>query len=491
MGRHGLRCRHFMEAVVRRASFLVSEFGVEDLMRVWQGFIRFSRDNRAFYHSAMPKVRMQVKNLTVPQLILALRGARDLQQSQGFIDLHAAACAELTLKIDKLSMAQAANCLCHTGFNTKFRTQAQGLVKAVEQTWSETEDLTSLRVVEVVDTLETFTSWGMKPFPLLARLDGLLVDRQVELKYTGNVSLWVLATQAFSNIEYLDARWPLVALELSRDKLFLEKISFFQQCALIISLAKLRLFDEAAYRNIAELLLSDMGLFKDMQDLAPVLAAYASVGYFHQQLFGTAYGRMIDWFEAETLDMKRRDTHGALVQAAWSFALAGYHRHFESFAAVLDYAFFENSVNMRPATLKRVAQLADIVLQEAPELAAACHYSEKVSSTRADPRVRNLLASEPVSDPKLLQDIRTTLQELSWQHETCAFETGSTSAFYVDLSLAPQLGQKVGFMTAGYLDSVRVGLPDEGLEMREGGTLAVARRVLASHGWHTAVVAKD
>jgi len=63
-------------------------------------------------------------------------------------------------------------------------------------------------------------------------------------------------------MEHSDARWPLVALELARDEIFLERISFFQQAALVGNFGRLRRFDEAVYNNIAELLLLDFSLFK-------------------------------------------------------------------------------------------------------------------------------------------------------------------------------------------------------------------------------------
>lgn len=486
-GRHGLRTRHFMETAGNRAVDLVPQMNLTDIMRAWQGFVRFSRDRKGYYIAAEPLVRKQISGLTVHQLILALRVSKDLKHIAGFVDLHTACATELMKRMDHLGLPDTAQCLLQCTFSPKYRVQAQGLVRSIEQKWSRAEDLNPLRIVEVVDALETFASWGMKPLSLINRLDRILVERQVELKYAGNVSLWINATQAFSRMEHLDAHWPIVGLELARDKTFLERVSFFQQSAFVVCLGRLRLFDETVFRNVAELLISDFRLFKEPQDIAPVLWSYATVQYFHPQLFDTAYDLMIEWFEGELIDLTRQQTHTSLVQAVWSFALAGYHMRYESFAAYLDYAFFKEIADMRPIQLRRLAQIADAVLEEAPGMAKLCQYPERVAEARTNQRVRSIVASDPVSSPELLQDVRTTLTELGWPHEVF-FMPDNTSAFYVDISLAQKFGQKVGLLMGGKYEMLRVGLPSEEQLPRESGFFVLARRLLEHRGWKTIVV---
>merc|ERR1712129_470628 len=169
-----------------------------DTMRAWQGLVRFSYERRDFFMAALPKVRPQHTSLSTPHLLLVMRVARDLRQFREFVDLHAACCTELMLKIASLSTNQAAQCLAQCSRDTRYRAQAQGLARTVEQHWLQTEDLSSLRVVEVVDALDSFASWGMKSLPVINRLGNMLVERQTELKYAGNVSLWTTAVQAFA-----------------------------------------------------------------------------------------------------------------------------------------------------------------------------------------------------------------------------------------------------------------------------------------------------
>merc|ERR1712176_244510 len=121
---------------------------------------------------------------------------------------------------------------------------------------------------------------------------------------------------------------------------------------------------------------------------------------------------------------------------------------YESFAAFLDYAFFKEIADQRPIQLRRLAQIADAVLEEAPGMAKLCQFPERVAEARTNQRVRSIVASDPVSSPELLQDVRTTLTELGWPHEVF-FMPDSTSAFYVDISLAQKVGQKVGLLIGG------------------------------------------
>ncbi|CAJ1394158.1 unnamed protein product, partial [Effrenium voratum] len=273
---------------------MARQFDLEDTMRAWQGFLRFSKENRSFYMAVRNQVQRQVASLCSSQLLLVQRAARDLHSCA---DLHAAACAEIQRRLPKLALSEAAACLAHCTFKREFRPQASALVRAVVQHWNERQDLHDLKVVEVVDALVCLASWDLRP-PVLGRLDEILVDRQVELKYTGNVLLWVFATRSLSRMQYRDSKWALVALDLARDKIFLEQVPFHNLCQLLEKFAELNLFDEMAYQSFAELFLAERQLFKELRDIAQVLWAFAHVGFFHPELFDALYNLILDRFEA-------------------------------------------------------------------------------------------------------------------------------------------------------------------------------------------------
>ncbi|CAJ1441478.1 unnamed protein product [Effrenium voratum] len=152
---------------VRQATAMARQFDLEDTMRAWQGFLRFSKENRSFYMAVRNQVQRQVASLCSSQLLLVQRAARDLHSCA---DLHAAACAEIQRRLPKLALSEAAACLAHCTFKREFRPQASALVRAVVQHWNERQDLHDLKVVEVVDALVCLASWDLRPPVLGAAL---------------------------------------------------------------------------------------------------------------------------------------------------------------------------------------------------------------------------------------------------------------------------------------------------------------------------------
>jgi len=489
-----LRCRHYIDSAVGRASELVLQMNLNELLMSMQGMAKNSRDWKVFFNAARPRIISHIRELQVPHLILVLRISRDLRHMPDFIDLHAHMSTELMMKADTLTLSEGAQCLMSCTYSPQYRAQAQGLVRAVEQKWSRTEDLSSLRVVEIVDSLDTIASWGMKPVPLLDRLSNILVENMVELKYAGNVSLWITATHAFARLEHRDASWPPQALELSRDKFFLEKNSFFQHCKIVTALMKLRLFDEIVYNNIAELLLSDMELFKEVTDLSPVLWGYTMAGYNHEALFDACYSLMLRWMDEEKLDLSKVFVKNSVCQAVWCFAVAGYHKRYDSFAALLDYAMFSMegvAPGVMPPFTRRLAQISDIVLQEAPELAEKCQYPQHLATVRTSQQVRTVLEREAPNEPAFLNELSSALRELGWAFDPC-FMPDSDSAFYVDISLEKQLGKKVGFLVTSRSQLMRrsngLNSGEAPLPPQETGQLGLQRRLLEARGWQLTTV---
>eukprot|EP00434_Breviolum_minutum_P014249 symbB.v1.2.012564.t1/scaffold836.1/size159045/10 len=292
MGRHGLRCRHLMGPAASKAVNLVQSMSLEDILKTWQGLIRFSKDHRNFYLKARTPVQRQLSSMSIRQLLLVLRGARDLRNSMA--DLHGATCAALLTRVQELSPSEAAVSLSFCIYSDRYQSQASSLVRAIVENWTSRQDLSSQRVVEAVDALQCLASWKLRPLPVLEQLDGILVDRQVELKYTGNISLWVVATRSLALMGYREASWPLLALELAQEKTFLEQVPLHLQCELLEGFALLGLFDATAFRNFAELLLAEQRYFKGMKDMSMVLTSFAQCQFFHEEIFDTLYTLILD-----------------------------------------------------------------------------------------------------------------------------------------------------------------------------------------------------
>ncbi|CAK9006328.1 Putative hydrolase YcgS [Durusdinium trenchii] len=296
MGRHGLRCRHLMGRAAKRSAELVEDMTLEEILRIWQGLLRFSRDHRSVFIKARPRIQRQLPSMSIKQLILVLRCARDLRRNMA--ELHGATCAMLLPHVAQLTPSEGAHCLSQCAYTDLYRAQVFSLVRAIAEDWTTREELSSQRLVEAVDALECLASWNLRPVELLGRLDGLLVERQVELKYTGNVMLWVTATCSLASLEYRPAAWPLLALQLASDKIFLEQVPLYGHCELLRGFLRLGLFEATAFQNFAELLLAEKQHFRDVKDIAAVVTSFAQLRCLHSELFDTLYKMTLDMSKA-------------------------------------------------------------------------------------------------------------------------------------------------------------------------------------------------
>jgi len=379
-------------------------------------------------------------------------------------DLHGATCAALLTRVQELSPSEAAVSLSFCIYSDRYQSQANSLVRAIVENWTSRQDLSSQRVVEAVDALQCLASWKLRPLPVLEQLDGILVDRQVELKYTGNISLWVVATRSLALMGYREASWPLLALELAQEKTFLEQVPLHLQCELLEGFALLGLFDATAFRNFAELLLAEQRYFKGMKDMSMVLTSFAQCQFFHEEIFDTLYTLILD---------KLQDSMAAesSVEAAWSFALAGYHRKFESFATLLSHIFRKAQKNTA-----RHRSLAQLVLAEAPEVVKLSNCADEVAAAaRAAPRSD--------ADQAFLAEVKSVLEEKGWKHRIQPLEGG----FLLDISNSDS--EKVGLLLVEQAKLLTT-FKEDHVE-RWLGEVSMAQRVLQSQGWTVVILCQD
>jgi hypothetical protein len=68
----------------------------------------------------------------------------------------------------------------------------------------------------------------------------ILADRIAEIKYSPNVALFQSITTALGRLHYYHQEWMRQLTPIARDKFMLDRISFFQQCALADAMGKLK-----------------------------------------------------------------------------------------------------------------------------------------------------------------------------------------------------------------------------------------------------------
>uniref|UniRef100_A0A7S1B281 RAP domain-containing protein n=1 Tax=Noctiluca scintillans TaxID=2966 RepID=A0A7S1B281_NOCSC len=487
-GEEGLRGKHFVDAGVKRAVALAPEMSDEQLTRTWKGLYRFNRDWREFFQVAQPRMLSLLPGLGLSDLMAVYRTAREMRKYPGFIALHSACATRLVQMVPTLSARDCALALKHSAHSPKFRVQVKHLVESIVHVWKHTEDLQHLQNMEIVEAMTALASWGVGDVALLDKLTDLLVARKLDIKYSPNVSLWIGAADALSRAGQIDNAWTDVVLEFAREKPYLDRVSFFQQCALTTHLARLKVCDELAFKNLAEVILTEVELFKSVVDVAPVLHAYATVNYCHEELFNTIYELMLDWLEAESVDLSEPRTREAWVHAVWSFVVAGYHKKDESFPALLDYAFF----NIEPHKegqhyCRRIAQVADAVLMETPEVAEQCQYTDQMRAVRLDSHVRKIVTSDQPFAKKVSWGVGSVLRQLRYPFQLF-LRPDESSLYYMDMSLTSRCDEKVGVIAASRHELFTRGLLEERLPPRPSGAFELVTRLLELRGWRMVVV---
>jgi len=487
-GEEGLRGKHFVDAGVKRAVALAPEMSDEELTRTWRGLYRFNRDWREFFKVARPRMLRLLGGLPLSDLLAVYRTARDMRQNSGFVKLHSACATRLVQMVPTLSARDCALALKYSAYDPKWRVQVKHLVESITHVWKHTEDLQHLHNVDIVEAMAALASWDVKEVALLDKLTDLLVARKLDIKYSPNVYLWIGAAKALSLAGQIDNAWTDVVLEFAREKPYLDRVSFFQQCALTTYLARLKVFDELAFKNLAEVILTDVELFKSVVDVAPVLYAYATVNYCHEELFNTIYELMLDWLEAESVDLSQPRTRDAWVHAVWSFVVAGYHKKDESFPALLDYAFFKIQPRKEGASYcRRIGQVADAVLMETPEVAEKCQYTDQIRAVRLDSHVRKIVASDQPFAKNVARQVRSVLKQLRWPYELF-LRPDESSLYYLDVSLTSQQDARVGVMAASRHELFTRGLLEERLPPRPSGAFELVTRLLELRGCRVVVV---
>ena len=120
-----------------------------------------------------------------------------------------------------------------------------------------------------------------------------------------------------------------------------------------------------------------------MDELSIILHAFTKAGHVDKALYDALYDQTIDMLSNETCNLSIRKQQNGLTSIAKSFVTAGYHT-LDNFPVILDYAFFNQAPN-QGSFLKRLHEVADAVLLEAPENAEKCQYYDTIVAYKNHP----------------------------------------------------------------------------------------------------------
>lgn len=295
-GRHGLRCKHnvdqALEVITRKSKSMTKD----ELMLVWYGLSRFPRDWRGFFDENRTKAAALLPELTIVEIAQVVRAAKDLRKSDPYIDLLRSSCLEL-LKRPPAPLAVSAQVLTVLDKHAEHPAECKQLVQRYLGEWRDNILTleTDLSIMELIDGLDCYTSWGLVDDEVFTRVCDIFITNSSEIKYSPNVGLWHLITQCLSRVNFKHETWLLSVLDFARDRFMLDRISVWQMGTLLGSLVHLGYYEPKAFSTVLEAVSADIDSIKCLDRLCEAVYPVAWAGhrgsdYFVDLAFNRAAG---------------------------------------------------------------------------------------------------------------------------------------------------------------------------------------------------------
>ena len=98
-GRHGLRCKHFVDRVIKQAARLEPQMTVDESMTAAQGLLKFIKDWQPFFHSQRKRMHSSLLDLSPEQLLVCLKICREFRHVPDYLHFQRDVCSVLTTGI--------------------------------------------------------------------------------------------------------------------------------------------------------------------------------------------------------------------------------------------------------------------------------------------------------------------------------------------------------------------------------------------------------
>ena len=151
------------------------------------------------------------------------------------------------------------------------------------------ESYENVLVVALIDIMFTLSTWRSKQPrasstclspTIAARLNDELVSRRTEIKYSPNCGLWHVVVMASDALADKDGVFPFTSLmfmvaTFCRDHFMLARISVWQVMDVFRVFVRRRVYDEGAYKAIAEVISEHINEIQDVRKLSSLFYSFA------------------------------------------------------------------------------------------------------------------------------------------------------------------------------------------------------------------------
>ena len=276
-GRHGLRCRHFVD----KLGLATRSYGTKNLLLIYQGICQFSGEYSEFVKSTVGEI--EFAKLTPRELLLVLRVIRPLgERSTAFTNLvtHLEKGPEDFSLVEKLQLIYLlkSNKKFYLLNNTKVINLVQRLVGSV----AEASDWSDLIVTDITDALDALAS--LKKFVivdenLMKVLMNFLINKTAEIRYSPICGLWQSITDSLGHLRYFSGPWMRFVDEICSSPFILKSFASFQLVFFASSLGRLNFYSPQIYTAIADAIVTDIDSINDADMLATLLLPFERAGH--------------------------------------------------------------------------------------------------------------------------------------------------------------------------------------------------------------------
>ena len=273
-GRHGLRCKHFLDFAVKTHTPTFDRMNAEELLRCFKGICKFSTDYPQFVKSHIGRIPMS--RLSPEDALIVMRVTKQVGNTRSFMQL--VQCTDFTSA--RFDLPHQFNALYLLKRTRAFRLRPQDQT-VVEKTARElVEHVTgagrstlanALLTTDITDALDAMASMKISNSQLLDDLMSILVERVAEIKYSPICGLWQAVSDSLGHLGFFHAPWMRIVEEIASSEFNLRGFAAFQLVFFTSGLGRLNFYSPSIFRAISNVVAGDVSSINDPDMLATLL----------------------------------------------------------------------------------------------------------------------------------------------------------------------------------------------------------------------------
>lgn len=272
-GRHGLRCKHYLDRVIGNDAPLTMRLSQGDIIRCYKGICKFASDYGKFVETTINGI--DFSSLTHNDALVVLRVLKQIGDSRRYTQVISRTDPSDMSLVEKFGYLYLLKKSKKMMFHKRDLLTVEQAVSDLTSLLSNVERsvlVDSLITTDISDGLDAMASWKLNEnHTLITNLVSILCDRVAEIRYSPICGLWQAITDSLGHLGHFDGAWMRVVEEMGSSEFSLKSFASFQLVFFTSSLGRLNFFSEKVYRSIANVIAPDIDTIQDLDMLATLL----------------------------------------------------------------------------------------------------------------------------------------------------------------------------------------------------------------------------